>query len=68
MAQNWSLEKQKQLDDLLQQHTKFREEEFLKMLSWFQGILGTNFTIDMLDTLLANATQTIQILSPWKRN
>lgn len=68
MAQNWSLAKQKQLDDLLRQHTEFREKEFLEMLAWFQGMLGTNFTIDMLDTLLTNATQAIHILYPWKRN
>lgn len=63
----WNIEKQNQLNQLLEEHKNFKAREYENLVAWFKLACGEEFTPAMLTGLLDNATQVIQHLKPWSK-
>lgn len=63
----WSIEKQNQLDSLLDEYDQFRKKEIQTFQDWFEMAIGVSLDEEHVRALLKNATQLTQILKPFSR-
>ena len=63
----WSIEKQNQLDSLLDEYDQFRKKEIQTFQDWFEMAIGVSLDEKHVRALLQNATQLTQILKPFSR-
>ena len=63
----WSIEKQNQLDSLLDEYDQFRKKEIQTFQDWFEMAIGVSLDEKHVRALLKNATQLTQILKPFSR-
>lgn len=63
----WSIEKQNQLDSLLDEYDQFHKKEIQAFQDWFEMAIGVSLDEKHVRALLKNATQLTQILKPFSR-
>lgn len=63
----WNLEKQNQLNALLEQKKHWDTEQFGTLHLWFQLTCGDDFTENHMQGLIENATDVIRLLRPFSR-
>lgn len=63
----WSIEKQNQLDSLLDEYDQFSKKEIQTFQDWFEMAIGVSLDEEHVRALLKNATQLTQILKPFSR-
>lgn len=63
----WSIEKQNQLDSLLDEYDQFHKKEIQTFQDWFEMAIGVSLDEEHVRALLKNATQLTQILKPFSR-
>lgn len=63
----WSIEKQNQLDSLLDEYDQFRKKEIQTFQDWLEMAIGVSLDEKHVRALLKNATQLTQILKPFSR-
>ena len=63
----WSIEKQNQLDSLLDEYDQFHKKEIQTFQDWFEMAIGVSLDEKHVRALLKNAAQLTQILKPFSR-